>query len=132
MYEGEVFTYRNASGTQTVATNRQQRPAAPGQGRGEVPAAASNRMARLEGRITKLEEMLADLSGLVQQLTAAPQPEIDWAPPDPAPEPPKVTVQVQSSVPDVPAAPPPSDVKVTLFAGSSTEAILGHVNLTHQ
>jgi hypothetical protein len=39
---------------------------------------------------------------------------------------------MQTLPPERPAAPPSGDVKVSLFAGGSTEAILGHVRVTQQ
>lgn len=149
MYEGEVFTFRNDRTPRTVATNRQQRPAAPDHGRtgrrdagrsgGPVP---DDRAARLENRVDQLEETLAHLSGLVQHLTQALQALEDVEPArtkasparvrhDLPQEAPRVTVQMQAVQPED-AAPMPGDVKVSLYAGSSTEAILGHVKVTHQ
>lgn len=170
MYEGEVFTYRNDRAPRAVATNRQQRPAAPdyrqSEGRTERRTDArtgapdpDERIDKLERRSARLEEHLGQLSGLVQRLSEAVEALEGLEPArakaaaeparpfneaartfkepvrtshEPALEAPKVTVQMQSHKAGQPAPPPPSDVKVSLFAGASAEAILGQVRVTQQ
>lgn len=134
MYDGEVFTYRTDRMTRPPA--RSQRTPGPDTGRAEAPA-GSERMARLETTVQRLEERLTHLTGVVEQLSAA----LDVAesartmakqktPVPRAPSAPKVSVQFIKE--ESPAAPPPSDVKVSLFAGNSTEAILGQVRVIPQ
>ena len=121
MYEGEVFTFRSDRAPRTAAAPRPQRPLAPDLGRAEAMAAAE-RMARLEATVLRLEESLAHLTGAVQHLTER----LEEAEVQPAP--PKVSVQIMKEERPMP---PPSDVKVSLFGSSSTEAILGQIKVTH-
>ncbi|HWI66136.1 MAG TPA: hypothetical protein VNT75_30260 [Symbiobacteriaceae bacterium] len=145
MYEGEVFTYRNDRPTRGVTRPQQPRPASPDLGRAEALAAAE-RMARLEATVLRLEESLSHLTGVVSHLAGAlEEAEVEAArtksvavavAPSPS-EPdvaeavvPKVSVQMIKQD-ERPAPQPPQDVKVSLFAGNSTEAILGQVKVTH-
>ena len=130
MYEGEVFTYRTDRMTRPPA--RPQRTPLPDTGRTEALAAAE-RMARLESTVLRLEENLTHLTGVVEQLSAALE-EVETArtkakPTAPASAAPKVSVPFMKAEP---SEPPPADVKVSLFAGNSTEAILGQVRVTQQ
>lgn len=129
MYEGEVFTYRTDRMTRPPA---RQRTPLPDTGRAEALAAAE-RMARLESTVLRLEENLTHLTGVVAQLSSAldemETARIQATPAAPAPVAPKVSVQL---LPAEPSEPPPADVKVSFFAGNSTEAILGQVRVTQQ
>ncbi|HYF94151.1 MAG TPA: hypothetical protein VD969_18190 [Symbiobacteriaceae bacterium] len=132
MYEGEVFTFRSDRAPRTAAAVRPQRPPAPDFGRAEALAAAE-RISRLEATVLRLEESLTHLTGAVQHLAERLQ-EAEALPPPPAAAAeqravlPKVSVQLMK---EERPAPPPSDVKVTLFGSSTTEAILGQVKVTH-
>lgn len=142
MYEGEVFTYRNDRPNRSPAPRTQQRPLTPDLGRAEALAAAE-RMARLEATVLRLEESLSHLTGVVSQLSEALEEaeagrtkSVHAEPVHVHREPeaveavvPKVSVQMIKQ--DEKPAPPPADVKVSLFAGNSTEAILGQVRVTH-
>lgn len=153
MYEGEVYTYRGDRAPRTVTANRQQRAAARTEPRADprpeprspAPDPGDATVLRLERRLARLEESLAELSGVVDHLREAVEALEDQAsarakggpgPDRGAQQTPlqasRVTVQMQNVVPEEPASPPPSDVKVSLYGSSSTEAILGHVRITQQ
>jgi hypothetical protein len=113
-------------------------PAPSDYGRAEAHA-DTERTARLEAGLLRLEETITQLAGRLEQLTermgelqaarlkaVAAAPEAPSAPVEPAP----IKTTVTMLAPEPPAPEPPPEVKVSLYAGGATEAILGQVRVT--
>jgi uncharacterized coiled-coil protein SlyX len=139
MYEGEVFTYRSDRAPRPSARPVRPAPAPSDYGGRAEGHAEAERTARLEAGLLRLEDTITQLAGRLEQLTGrleelqAARVKAVAPPPEPPPAPVEATpikTTVTMLAPEPPPPEPAPEVKVSLYAGGATEAILGQVRVT--
>jgi hypothetical protein len=104
-----------------------------------------DRLARLESRADQLASAVTQLSDVVQRLAARPpevRPEVRTAAVRPEPVQPEIA-EAERRVPEPEPAPNPvpgpaarapgqGEIKVSVFAGGSTTAVLGQIRVQHE
>lgn|GEM_PF-4645187 len=132
IHDGETVTFRSDRPARHAPRPAQPRQAErPVERASERPAPGSERLARLEGAVARLEGAVVQLAERLQEVVASaesapPRVEVRERPRE------QVREQVREQADEPGGTYTSPDVKVSMFGGETTRAVVGQVRVRHQ